>query len=232
MKLTPRLQTIANSIPQGCAVVDVGTDHGYLPVYLVEEKISPYVIAGDVNEKPLRKARELVYSLNLQKKISVRLGDGLNILEEDDPAEVIIIAGMGGKTICGILEHRALSTAEIKLLVLQPMVDIPLVRLWLGENGFVITDEKIAQEGKHFYVIILAIPGEGEQLDDVQLELGPRLLEKKDLDPLFKPFLEEKMRKYEIVLESLKQSRQDIEPQKYNYWIRLVNRIQEELKCI
>lgn len=231
MKLTPRLQTIADSVPNGCIVADVGTDHGYLPVYLVEEKISPYVIAGDVNEKPLEKARELVYSLKLQEKISVRLGDGLHILEEDDRVEVIILAGMGGKTICGILEHQSVSTAEIKLLILQPMVDISMVRRWLGENGFIITDEKITREGKHFYEIILAEPGTGEQLDDVQLELGPRLLEKKVNDPNFRGFLEHKLRKYKIILENLKRSRQEIEAQKYNYWVRLVDRIQEELEC-
>ncbi|UNC92983.1 tRNA (adenine(22)-N(1))-methyltransferase [Candidatus Contubernalis alkaliaceticus] len=232
MKLTPRLQTIADSVPGGCTVADIGTDHGYLPVYLVEEKNSPYVIAGDVNEKPLAKAGQLVHSLNLQEIISVRLGDGLKIIELEDRVEVIIIAGMGGKTVCGILEESPEITAGIKMLVLQPMVNIPHVRFWLGENNFAIIDEKIAQEGKHFYVIIMAVPGEGEQLDDVQLELGPRLLEKKDVDPLFKAFFEHKMRKYNTVLESLKGSRQEIEPQKYNYWIRLVNRIQEELKCI
>lgn len=231
MKLTPRLQTIADSVPNGCTVADIGTDHGYLPVYLVEEKISPYVIAGEVNEKPLEKARELVHSLNLQEKISVRLGDGLHILEEDDRVEVIILAGMGGKTICEILEYPSAPTAEIKRLILQPMVNIPLVRRWLGENGFTIIDEKIAREGKHFYEIILAEPGAGEELDDVQLELGPRVLEKKAQDPLFSLFLKHKLTKYKIILQNLKCSRQEIDPQKYNYLVRLVDRIQEELEC-
>ncbi len=231
MKLTPRLQTIADSVPKGFTVADIGTDHGYLPVYLVEKEISPYVIAGDVNEKPLEKARELVHSLNLKGKIRVRLGDGFTVIGEEERVDLIIIAGMGGKTICRILEQRPAVTAGIKRLILQPMVDIPLVRRWLLENRFNITDEKLAREGKHFYEIIIAEPGAGEQLDDVQLELGPRLLEKKYLDPLFKPFLERKMKKYQVVLENLKRSRQEIDPQKYNYWVKLVDRIQEELKC-
>ncbi|PKM80073.1 MAG: SAM-dependent methyltransferase, partial [Firmicutes bacterium HGW-Firmicutes-13] len=180
MKLSPRLEAVASLVPVGRAAADIGTDHGYLPVFLVNKNICPYVIAGDKSEKPLEKARELVKTLKMEEKILIRLGDGLEVIKEREKVSVIIIAGMGGKTICSILEKEFSRLSGIEVLILQPMVDIPLVRRWIGENGFKITDEKLAREGSQFYEIIAAEPGVQEPLDEVLLELGPKILGKKD----------------------------------------------------
>ncbi len=230
MKLTPRLEAIASLIPPGCKAADIGTDHGYLPVYLVKNNICPYAVAGDKNIKPLEKARELVRSLDMKNSVIIRLGDGLEIIEEKDEVNVIIIAGMGGKTICSILEREISKLKGIEMLILQPMVDISLVRRWIGNNGFKITNEKIAREGKHYYEIIVADIGIQEPFDEYLFELGPKLIENKD--PLLKPYLKRKLNKYRIIVENLDKARQEIQPQKYKYWIGLVQRVEEELKCL
>lgn len=230
MKLTPRLKAIASLIPPGCIPADIGTDHGYLPVYLVKNNICPYAVAGDKNIKPLEKARELVRSLGMEKSVMIRLGDGLEIIEEKDEVNVIIIAGMGGKNICSILKREISRMKGIKMLILQPMVEIPLVRRWIGENGFKIVDEKLAREGCHFYEIIAAQPGIQEPIDEYLLELGPQIIENKG--PLLKPYLKRKLNKFRIIVENLDKAEQEIEPRKYNYWIGLVKRTEEELKCL
>ncbi len=230
MKLTPRLKVLASLVPFNSVVADIGTDHGYLPLYLVSHNISPYVIAGEKNKKPLEKARALITSLELEEKVFPRLGDGLEVIQEKDGVEVVIIAGMGGKTICNILEEGWEKLRGVELLILQPMVDVSLVRYWIIKRGYRITEEKLAREGKQIYEIIAAGPGHQELPEDLVLELGPKILEKKD--PLIKPYLQKKLRKCIRVRESLKKSKQEIDPQKYNYWHRLNCKIEEELKCL
>jgi len=230
MKLTPRLKALASLVPLNKAAADIGTDHGYLAAYLVRHNLCPYVIAGDKNEKPLGKARDSVRALKLEGKVLIRLGDGLEVIQESDQVKVIIIAGMGGKTICSILDDGWEKLKGVDILILQPMVDIWLVRCWLIERGFRIKEEKLAKEGDQIYEIIKAGPGEQGPLDDLQLELGPKLLEKRD--PLIRPYLLRKLRKCKKVMESFKKSKQEIDPKKYNYWNRLTCKIEEELRCL
>ncbi len=229
IKLTPRLKTIASLVPEGSRAADIGADHGYLSVFLVEQGICPKVIAGEKNEKPLRKAEELVKSMGLEDRVLIRQGDGLEVIKNWDKVNTVIIAGMGGQTLINILRKDYNKLKDIETLILQPMTDIPLVRKWLIENNYKIAREELAREGKQFYEIIVAEPGEEELPDDIILELGPRLLEGKD--PLFKAYLLKKLALAKKVIENLKKSKQEISPQKYNYWINLAHKIEEELKC-
>lgn len=185
IKLSNRLQAVARQIPPGLRVADVGTDHGYLPVYLVVNDIAPKVIASDRGKRPLDSARQLTSLLSLENQIDVRLGDGLSVLQPGE-AEVICLAGMGGVAIKEIISADLPLAQAAKRLVLQPQRNVPAVRRFLAENGFKIVAEDLAEDDGFYYEIIAAEPGQME-LTEQEADFGPLLL--RDGHPLFKDFL-------------------------------------------
>ncbi|MDW7650638.1 MAG: class I SAM-dependent methyltransferase [Bacillota bacterium] len=207
MKLTPRLQAIAELVPPGSVVADIGTDHGYLPVYLLLEQISHRAVAADINPAPLEQARETVAAFNCLQKIDLRLGRGLDVIRDDDEIDTVVIAGLGGRTIAAILAEGKSKLNGVQRLILQPMSEAGYLRLFLAKHGFAIGQETLAMEGRHLYEIILAIPGKESETDPFRLSLGPRLLEKKP--PLFPVLIKEKIRKLRVVYRSLQKARRD-----------------------
>lgn len=185
IKLSNRLQAVARQIPAGLRVADVGTDHGYLPVYLVVNDIAPKVIASDRGKRPLDSARQLISLLSLENQIDVRLGDGLSVLQSDE-AEVICLAGMGGVAIKEIISAGLPLAQAAKRLVLQPQRNVPAVRRFLVANGFKIVAEDLAEDDGFYYEIIAVEPGLME-LTEQEADFGPLLL--RDGHPLFKDFL-------------------------------------------
>ena len=185
IKLSNRLQAVARQIPAGLRVADVGTDHGYLPVYLVVNDIAPKVIASDRGKRPLDSARQLISLLSLENQIDVRLGDGLSVLQPDE-AEVICLAGMGGVAIKEIISAGLPLAQAAKRLVLQPQRNVPAVRRFLVANGFKIVAEDLADDDGFYYEIIAVEPGLME-LTEQEADFGPLLL--RDGHPLFKDFL-------------------------------------------
>lgn len=151
MELTPRLQAIARQIPQGARLADVGTDHGYLPVWLLLNGYVETAIAADLREGPLDRARETAQQYGQGENISFRLCDGLTGITAEE-VDTVVIAGMGGETIAAILE-AAPWTCQDKLLLLQPMTGMPQLRQWLQRHGYAILHEQIAREGKRLYSI-------------------------------------------------------------------------------
>lgn len=148
-----RLKTIAQFVTQGGFTVDVGTDHGYLPIYLVESGRSAKALATDVREMPLRSAKENIAGHLLGDKISTMLTDGLHDVDLQDVTD-IVIAGMGGILISEILEARHPLTG--KNLVLQPMTQAGHLRQWLCQKGYDILEEAPAFAGDKAYCIINA----------------------------------------------------------------------------
>ena len=185
IKLSNRLQAVARQIPAGLRVADVGTDHGYLPVYLVVNDIAPKGIASDRGKRPLDSARQLISLLSLENQIDVRLGDGLSVLQPDE-AEVICLAGMGGVAIKEIISAGLPLAQAVKRLVLQPQRNVPAVRRFLVANGFKIVAEDLAEDDGFYYEIIAVEPGLME-LTEQEADFGPLLL--RDGHPLFKDFL-------------------------------------------
>ena len=185
IKLSNRLQAVARQIPAGLRVADVGTDHGYLPVYLVVNDIAPKVIASDRGKRPLDSARQLISLLSLENQIDVRLGDGLSVLQPDEAA-VICLAGMGGVAIKEIISAGLPLAQAAKRLVLQPQRNVPAVRRFLVANGFKIVAEDLAEDDGFYYEIIAVEPGLME-LTEQEADFGPLLL--RDGHPLFKDFL-------------------------------------------
>lgn len=193
MQLTPRLQAIANQIPHGARVADIGTDHAYIPVYLLLNRLAGHVIASDSRKGPLKAAEETMNLFNLANVADLRLGNGLDVLNPADDFNVVVIAGMGGETICSILARGQNKLGPDVRLVLQPMTESGLVRKWLVENNWAIVEEDIAQEDRKFYEIIAAVLGNTALDDPRMLDIGPLLVKHKH--PLLKPMLEQRLKR-------------------------------------
>ncbi|GBF33024.1 tRNA-m1A22 methylase [Desulfocucumis palustris] len=204
MELTRRLAAIAEFIPPGLVVADIGTDHARLPMNLVLSGRNPRVIATDLNEKPYRGAYSAVAGKNLTGAVDVRLGDGLRALSPGE-AQVIVIAGMGGNTIVKILEDSRGVLAQARRMVLQPMADAGDLRLWLAGNGWKLVAEKLVVEDGRIYPVIVAEPGVETETDMFNLEIGPKLLE--NGEPLLEAYLEKIKADYQKILSGLARSR-------------------------
>ncbi|AEF94695.1 protein of unknown function DUF633 [Desulfotomaculum nigrificans CO-1-SRB] len=205
IKISDRLKLLAGYVPPGSIMADIGTDHGYLPVYLIQQGICPRAVAADINQGPLQAARANVTQHGVADLIDLRLGNGLQVL---DPGEVdtIVIAGMGGGTIRDILSDAPAVATAARRLILQPMADEAELRQYLVQNGWTIVDEDMLLEDGRLYIIVVAERGAERMPAPILLELGPRLVEKKH--PLLPELINRLTAKYEKVLTGLAKSSQ------------------------
>ncbi|MDG6119752.1 tRNA (adenine(22)-N(1))-methyltransferase [Lactococcus formosensis] len=178
IKLSKRLQAVADLVKPNSRLLDVGSDHAYLPTYLVQQEKIDFAIAGEVVKGPYQIARNHVAEQNLQEKIEVRLADGLAAFEENDAITSVVIAGMGGILISEILEAGKDKLSQVEQLILQPNNHEESLRSWLMDHDFVITSEKILLEAGKIYEIIVAEHGTTE-LNETELEFGPYLSQEK-----------------------------------------------------
>ena len=157
IRLSDRLAAIAGKVNKGETMADIGTDHGFLPFYLVENEISPKVILCDISKGSLAKAKSNMIYLSDDSMAEARLGDGLAPLK---PGEVddIVIAGLGSTTMTGMLADDPALSKSFKKYIMQPRKDPGELRWFLYNNGFVITDETLVVEGKFICEIITASP--------------------------------------------------------------------------
>lgn len=155
IKLDDRLSAVAGLVRNGKRVADIGTDHGYLVAYLVENGKCPSGIAADLRKGPLENARQTVIQQCLTDKIELILSDGLQNIPENS-CDDIVIAGMGGNLIAEILEKAPWVKSENINIVAQPMTHAEVLRQWFIDNGFTINKEKTATDGKRYYCIISA----------------------------------------------------------------------------
>ena len=155
--LTDRLQMIADEISKGETMADIGTDHGFLPLYLWEQGISPSVIFCDVSEPSLSKAKAAAGAYQFGHELDFRVGDGLQVLKTGE-VDAVVIAGMGGLLIRDILADDLAKTCSIGKYILQPRNHSGLLRHWLISHGFEITKNQLVREGKFICEIITAKP--------------------------------------------------------------------------
>lgn len=158
LKLSQRLQTIADLVPPGARTADIGSDHALLPVYLVQSGKSPSAVAGEVNAGPLKAASAQIAASGLAGSIAARLGDGLSVLEPGE-ADCVTIAGMGGALMADILDKGAGAgkLEGVRTLVLQPNVGEDIVRGWLIKHGWYLAAERLLEEDGKFYEVLLAL---------------------------------------------------------------------------
>lgn len=168
--LSERLSAVASLVRRGSIVADIGTDHGYIPVYLIKNNIAPKALASDVNEGPLSSCRRLVEEENLSDKISVILSNGLDNIPSD-AYDTLIIAGMGGELICTILSKA--DNLNGKHIIVNPMTHPELVREYFYANGFEIDNDIIVKESKHYYSVFDAkYTGEIQSKTKIDFYLG------------------------------------------------------------
>ena len=197
VQLSMRLCAIAGMVTKGNRLADVGCDHGYLSIYLVEERIVPSAIAMDVRPGPLSRARENISRYGLEDYIETRLSDGLTKLEPGE-GDTLVIAGMGGPLMERILNEGAKVREGFQELILQPQSDLPHFRHFLSEIGWEIVREEMIKEDGKFYPMMKAVrnnSGEKTVYTEEEAWFGPLLLKK--CHPVLKEYLlrEEMIRK-------------------------------------
>ncbi len=171
--LSKRLQAIADLTDRSETVADVGCDHGFLAIRLVEEGKAERVFATDIRSGPLEAAKEHILAHRLEDRIDTIQCDGLQGIPH---ADTIVIAGMGGKTMLSILEAEPERAREARRLILQPQSEIPLFRRKLAGMGFLIDAEDLVEEDGKYYPIMRAVQGE-MTLTDTEAAFGPLLLQ-------------------------------------------------------
>lgn len=212
VELSRRMQAVADMVTEGNRVCDVGCDHGYVSIYLIQSGIAPSVIAMDINQGPLSKAAEHVSKYKVEKYISLRLSDGLAAYQKGE-ADTFLCAGMGGRLLMNILTKEPEKTGDFKELILQPQSEIPLLRKFLREKGYIfLKEDMILEEGKYYPLMKVTLSGDkgqnerSRQEEDYEMEdfLGPILLAGKH--PVLLQYIEKEISlRQEILLKLEKQ---------------------------
>ena len=199
--LSKRLSTAASFVRSGAVCADIGTDHSYVPIYLVLSGIVKKAIASDVNEGPTLIAKENVKKYGLDDKIIVRIANGLDGIEEYKPTD-ILICGMGGELISEILNRSEYVKNNEVRLILQPMTAIKELREYLS-HGYKITDETLVFDADKLYQVICAeYDGMEHPYTDIELELGKINIEKRE--ELFSMLVKNTLKKRRKRFEGLK----------------------------
>ena len=198
--ISKRLEMVASFVPQGAILLDVGSDHAYLPIELVESGQIKSAIAGEVVEGPYQSAVKNVENHGLKEKIQVRLANGLAAFEEVDQVSVITIAGMGGRLIATILEEGLEKLANVERLILQPNNREDDLRIWLQDHGFLIVAESILEEAGKFYEILVVEAGQ-MKLSASDVRFGPFL--SKEVSPVFVQKWQKEAAKLEFALDQI-----------------------------
>ena len=178
---------------------DIGCDHGYLPIYLLQNKKIKKAYACDLRDGPLKTASKNIAAYHMRDAITTVKSDGLRELASVE-FNVISVCGMGGRLISQILENDIEVARRADYLILQPQSEIPVLRRFLAENGFVINEEKIAVEDRRFYVLMSVAKGNEPYQDEMSYLLGRRLLENKD--ELTKRYLLREKERYQTILNA------------------------------
>jgi Predicted SAM-dependent methyltransferase len=200
MELSQRLKCIIQNMSKCQSIIDVGTDHGYIPIHAVENGIVDFAIASDINKGPKEKAERNVRLLGLSDKVECRLGAGLNTVKEKE-VEVAIMAGMGGNLIRDIIIQDINKVKYFKYMILMPAQNPEILREFLYNNSFEILKEDLCFEDGIFYEVFKVKHSEqaiNEKLNAFDYEFSPILIKNKH--KLLKDFIESKINKYTTIL--------------------------------
>lgn len=202
LRLQPRLQCLADLVPYGAALADVGTDHGYLPVWLLQEGRINRAVASDINRGPLEHAERTARLYGVAERIDFRLCPGLEGFTPED-ADTVVIAGMGGETIIAILEAAPCALRERVRFLLQPMTKAELLRRWLTGHGMRIEAERLAQDKGTIYPVLCAAAGEDRALNAAEAWCGRGL----ERDPLYAAYANDRIARLERAAAGLRKGK-------------------------
>lgn len=200
LALQPRLHLLARLVPEGCRLTDVGTDHGYLPVALLQQGRITAAIASDIGAEPLEHARRTAMQYGVDG-MDFRLCAGLSGVAPEE-TDVIVIAGMGGETIISILQDAPWTADGQHRLLLQPMTKAAALRRWLADNGYTFTDEHLVEDKGRIYPILCVKGGVFRPLTEADALCGVLLAD----DPLYATYLTEHITKLRRSAEGLRRS--------------------------
>ena len=207
IKLSKRLRAIAKYVPKGANVADIGTDHGYIPVWLAQNEIAKSLAAADINIGPLEHAKETALKYGVSERIRFALCSGLEF-EGSSAYDTIIIAGMGGELIAYILEAAPWTSQKDTTLILQPNSFIPYLARWLAEHGFRIADVSLVKDAGKLYQILVVKPGQSTPvLAEAQGLVNRLYFEKKD--PLLGEYLDTLLKRYAAAEKGMLSGKRD-----------------------
>lgn len=224
MKLSSRLLNCATMVQPGNIAVDVGTDHGYLPIYLLEQGICPRVMASDIREMPLEAAKRSARRAGISQGISFYLSDGLKDIPVEE-LQTVICAGMGGDCIIGILEQARRVWSPVYQLILQPQSSASDLRKWLGEHGFFIVRERLAKDGKFVYTALEVRYGGGGPTPPGYHYLSKPLLESGD--PLLKEYAQRIRGSLQQTVTGLRSAKNPVESSLLSYYEEALSQVTE-----
>lgn len=231
MKLSGRLAAAASLIPNHKVIADIGTDHGYIPVYMCQEGRCPKAIAADIMPGPLQAAVTHVRQSGLADRIDCRLGDGLTCIQTGE-ADGAVICGMGGPLIVSILQASPVVWQEMEFLVLQPQSDSGAVRQYLYEAGWHIEAEEMLVEDGRLYEMMRAVPGREAMPAPWLCDIGPVNWQRKH--PLLVRKIESLIGKKEHIRAGWTKSRSDMSAQiqaldeEIRHWREIIWQLQSE----
>jgi tRNA (adenine22-N1)-methyltransferase len=227
-KLSKRLEMVASFVPTGAIVADIGSDHAYLPCYLVHKGVASRAIAGEVVKGPFESAVRQVRSEGLTEKITVRMADGLAAIEESDHVSAVTIAGMGGPLIVSILEKHPAALTSVTRLILQPNIHAKAIREWAIEHNWAIQDEVILEEDGKVYEIVVLQRGQ-MNLTEAEILLGPKLMAVKS--EVFKNKWKREITNWQRVQKAIEQAERTPENEaKYQDLAHLIQLVQEAIE--
>jgi tRNA (adenine22-N1)-methyltransferase len=244
--LSKRLLKIAENVPPGSRLADIGSDHALLPVYLAQHGYIASAIAGELNGGPFTAAVKQVQEAGLKHKIEVRQGDGLEVISSGE-VEVITIAGMGGLLIVQILTQGIAKLEKVQRLILQPNVGEEVVRRWLVEQGWFLSAEYILQEDGKIYEVLVAdrleqaaslnqalyqerLLAEKAISADRLFSMGPYL--STEADPIWAQKWQDELIKLQHIVEQLSRSQQESSLHRQKQIQVEMSDIQEVLACL
>lgn len=203
LPISKRLLCCAELVPPCGTVADVGTDHGYLGVYLLRAGRCGRVIAADLREKPLASARANAALFAVEERMSFVLSDGLHNFEAGS-FDTLVLAGMGGDLITRILADAPWLAGGPYTLILQPQSAANDLRRWLGERSWAIDRERLVRDGRFLYSVMAVRPGQGSALSPGEQYVSPAL--RREGDPLYADYLARTRRALELTVSGITQS--------------------------
>lgn len=229
--LSARLKMVADYVNKCSIAADIGTDHAYIPIWLVKNNICERAIAADISQGSCNKALKNISISRLDHKISVRCGNGLQVIDNKvDRIDCIIISGMGGLMTVSVLESNKDAVNNASQLVLQPQRDINEVRKYVTEHNFKIMDEKILKDNNKYYIAMNCIKGQSEKYTDSELYFGKYIINQRS--EIFKEYIDIEMNKLYNALLSLKDNLSKYNMDRYNELTNKYNMYKEVYKCL
>lgn len=204
IRLQPRLACLAACVAQGARLADIGTDHGYLPIHLLQQGRISHAIASDLRPGPLEHAMRSARSYGIGDEMEFRLCNGLEAIAPDE-VDTIVIAGMGGELIIKLLQAAPWTKERALTILLQPQTKADLLRAWLAEEGYRFLEEHLVRDKGTLYAVMSVTAGKSRPLTSAQALCGV-LLEK---DALYGEYLSEQIEKLTRALDGMKSAKRD-----------------------